>query len=125
VFHGFRRDEAVARLNHPVGDLLEVVLSVVFRLPLTAEEWRAWPPEIEVDVTIPDPEAVLTGSEGFLVDHVDGAEVGVVEEVETAPDGTVVALVVVAGWFGRRRARIPVDAIEAITLADRRIIVRG
>lgn len=94
-------------------------------LPLPAEDWRAWLPEIGVDVTIPDPETVLTTSEGFLVDDVDGGEVGVVEEVETAPDGTVIALVVVSGWFGRRRARIPVDAIDAITLADRRIIVRG
>ncbi len=102
-----------------------MAFSVVFRLPLTAEDWRAWPPEIEIDMTIPDREAALTTSEGFLVDHVDGGEVGVVEEVETAPDGTVVALVVVGGWFGRRRARIPVDAIDAITLADRRIIVRG
>jgi hypothetical protein len=98
---------------------------VRIRRPLSAKGSRPWVLEIEVDVTIPDPEAVLTSSEGFLVDGADGGEIGVVEEVETAPDGTVTALVVVGGWFGRRRARIPVEAIDAITPADRRIVVRG
>jgi hypothetical protein len=95
------------------------------RRPLSAGDARPWLLEIEVDVTIPDPEAVLKSSEGFLVDRVDGVEIGVVEEIETAPDGTVTALVVVGGWFGRRRARIGVEAIDAITPAGRRIVVRG
>jgi hypothetical protein len=94
------------------------------RRHLSAKGSRPWLLEIEIDVTIPDPEAVLASSEGFLVDGADGGEIGVVEEVQTAPDGTVTALVVAGGWFGRRRARIPVDAIDSITLADRRIIVR-
>jgi PRC-barrel domain len=98
---------------------------VRIRRPLSAKSSRLWVLEIEVDVTIPDPEAVLSSSEGFLVDGADGGEIGVVEEVETAPDGTVTALVVAGGWFGRRRARIPVEAIDAITPADRRIVVRG
>jgi hypothetical protein len=80
--------------------------------------------EIEVEVTIPDPDAVLSSSEGFLVDRADGGEIGVVDGIETAPDGTVQALLVAGGWFGRHRARIPVEAIEEITPADRRIIVR-
>jgi MYXO-CTERM domain-containing protein len=94
------------------------------RRRLSAEGSRPWLLEIEIDVTIPDPEAVLAGSEGFLVDGADGQELGVVEEVETGTDGAVTALVVAGGWFGRRRARIPVEAIDVITPADRRIVVR-
>ena len=89
-----------------------------------SQESRPWLLEIEVEVTIPDPDAVLSSSEGFLVDHADGGEIGVVDGIETAPDGTVQALLVAGGWFGRHRARIPVEAIEEITPADRRIIVR-
>jgi PRC-barrel domain len=94
------------------------------RRRLSAKGSRPWLLEIEIDVTIPDPEAVLASSEGFLVDGTDGGEIGVVEEVQTAPDGTVTAIVVAGGWFGRHRARIPVEAIDAITPADRRIVVR-
>jgi hypothetical protein len=89
-----------------------------------SQESRPWLLEIEVEVAIPDPDAVLSSSEGFFVDRADGGEIGVVDGIETAPDGTVEALVVVGGWFGRHRARIPVEAIEEITPADRRIIVR-
>jgi hypothetical protein len=89
-----------------------------------SQESRPWLLEIEVEVTIPDPDAVLSSSEGFLVDRADGGEIGVVDGIETAPDGTVEALLVAGGWFGRHRARIPVEAIEEITPADRRIIVR-
>lgn len=88
------------------------------------ESGRPWLLELEIDVKIPDPEAVLAGSEGFLVDGVDGGELGVVDDVESGPDGAVTALVVVSGWFGRRRARIPVEAIEAVVPAERRIVVR-
>ena len=95
------------------------------RRHLSAKDSRPWLLEIEVGVTVPDPEAVLASSAGFLVDSADGADIGVVDEVETAPDGTVTALVVAGGWFGRRRARIPVEAIDAITPAARRIVVRG
>lgn len=89
-----------------------------------SQESRPWLLEIEVEMTIPDPDAVLSSSEGFLVDRADGGEIGVVDGIETAPDGTVQALLVAGGWFGRHRARIPVEAIEEITPADRRIIVR-
>ena len=89
-----------------------------------SQDWRPWLLEIEVVVTIPDADAVLSSSEGFLVDRADGGEIGVVDAIETAQDGTVEALIVAGGWFGRQRARIPVEAIEEITPADRRIIVR-
>lgn len=89
-----------------------------------SQESRPWLLEIEVEMTIPDPDAVLSSSEGFLVDRADGGEIGVVDGIETAPDGTVQALLVAGGWFGRHRARIPVEAIAEITPAGRRIIVR-
>jgi hypothetical protein len=94
------------------------------RRPLEAEGARRWLLEIELDVTIPDPETLLAGSEGFLVDAADGRELGVVDRVDTDPDGAVTALLVTGGWFGRRRTRIPVTAIEEIVPADRRIVVR-
>ena len=98
--------------------------TVRIRRPLPGERPRPWLLEIEVDVTVPDPEAVLASSEGFLVDGPGGRDLGVVEEVETDPDGAVSALVVSGGWFGRRRARIPLGEIEAVVPAERRIVVR-
>lgn len=149
----FRRDEAVAKLDHAIGHLSEVVFSVTLPLPLVAsseypragprlrigavhrtfrirrrlraeDATRPWLLEIELDVTIPDPEAVLASSEGFLVDDADGQELGVVEELETGRDGAVSALVVAGGWFGRRRTRVPVEEIDEIVPAHRRIVVR-
>ena len=98
--------------------------TVRIRRPLPGENARPWLLEIEVDVTVPDPEAVLASCEGFLVDGADGRDLGVVEEVETGPRGAVAALVATGGWFGRRRARIPVGEIEAIEPAERRLVVR-
>jgi hypothetical protein len=49
----------------------------------------------------------------------------VVEAIETVPDGAVSALVVAGGWFGRRRLRVPVEAIETILPAERRIVARA
>jgi MYXO-CTERM domain-containing protein len=80
---------------------------------------------LEIDVTVPDPEEILAACEGFLVDASNGRDIGVVEEVETGPDGAAVSLLVAGGWFGRRRRRIPVDAIEAIDPDGRRVVVRA
>jgi hypothetical protein len=86
---------------------------------------RRWLLEIEVDVPDIDPERLLAECEGFLVDGVDGGEIGVVAEVETAgAAGHVSALIVVCGWFGRRRLRVEVGAIEAVVPGERRIVVR-
>lgn len=93
------------------------------RRPLPGEEPHEWLLEIEIDVTIPDPEAVLASCEGFLVDGAGGRDLGVVEEVETV-EGAVSALITSGGWFGRRQARIPVAEIEAIEPESRRILVR-
>lgn len=86
---------------------------------------RPWLLELEIEVTIPDPEEILAACEGFLVDDSNGRDVGVVEEVETGPDGAALSLLVAGGWFGRRRRRIPVDAIETIEPGGRRIVVRA
>ena len=99
--------------------------TVRIRRRLPAEDARPWLLEVDIEVPIPDPEAVLAASVGFLVDTAEGRELGVVDEVETSPDGAVSALVVAGGWFGRHRSHIPVVDIEAIVPADRHIVVRG
>lgn len=106
-----------------------MVISILLTLVLPASaETPADGPRLRIvaerEVTIPDPEAVLSTAHGFLVDRLDGREFGVVDDVETAPDGTVTALVVAGGWFGRRRSRIAMDEIETIIPAERRIVVR-
>lgn len=71
-----------------------------------------------------DRERLLAECEDFLVDGRDGTELGVVEGVErSAPDGAVSALIVSAGWFGRRRLRVDAQAIEAILPEEERVIV--
>lgn len=69
-------------------------------------------------------EAQLRSAHGFLVDTVDGREVGVVEDVTLDPaTGRVVRLEVCGGWFGRRRRTIAVDEISQLFPRERRITV--
>jgi hypothetical protein len=85
---------------------------------------RTWLLEVEVEVPEIDPELLLTECEGFLVDGSDGGEIGVVDTVERSRStGVASALLVSAGWFGRRRLRVDADAIEALIPAERRVIV--
>jgi hypothetical protein len=93
-------------------------------LPATAAG-RHWRVEVEVSIRIQDPEEALAECHGFLVDAVDGRAIGVVDDVEAAgPAGSVSALVVGSGWFGRRRMRIAADHIEVVIPAEARLIVR-
>ncbi len=85
---------------------------------------RAWLLEVEVDVPAIDPERVLAESEDFLVDGRDGRNIGVVDRVEhSGPTGAASALLVSAGWFGRRRLRVDAEAIEVLVPEERRVIV--
>jgi sporulation protein YlmC with PRC-barrel domain len=69
-------------------------------------------------------DAQLRSAHGFLVDTVDGREVGVVEDVTLDPaTGRVARLEVCGGWFGRRRRMIAVDEISMIFPRERRITV--
>ncbi|HEV3478669.1 MAG TPA: PRC-barrel domain-containing protein [Gaiellaceae bacterium] len=69
-------------------------------------------------------EASLRSSHDFLVDSVDGREIGVVDEVEVDVNtGRVRAIDVCSGWFGRRRSTIPVEAIVAVYPGLRRLVV--
>lgn len=93
------------------------------KLPSSATE-RTWLLELEVEVPAIDPERVLAECEDFLVDGRDGRHIGVVERVEkSGPTGGASALLVSAGWFGRRRLRVDTQAIEALIPAERRVIV--
>jgi len=81
--------------------------------------------ELEVDGRVVDLERLLAECEGYLVDGPEGEEIGVVEDVELdGPGGTVSALIVAGGWFGRRRVLVEATAIEALVPAERRIVVR-
>jgi hypothetical protein len=85
---------------------------------------REWLLEVEVEVPAIDPEQLLLTSEGYLVDGSNGAAIGVVERVESSGDPPATsALLVAAGWFGRRRLRIDATAIEALLPEERRVIV--
>jgi hypothetical protein len=81
---------------------------------------------LEVDFAVPavDPERLLAECTGFLVDDTAGGALGVVDDVETNDTGLVTALVVAAGWFGRRKLRVPVDAVDSLVWHERRVIVR-
>lgn len=69
-------------------------------------------------------EAQLRSAHGFLVDTIDGREVGVVDEVTIDPrTDRVLRLEVCGGWFGRRRRTIDVDEISEIFPLERRITV--
>jgi hypothetical protein len=86
---------------------------------------RTWWLDVQVFVRIDDPEQLLHECQGFLVDSTDNSPVGIVDAVETDEEtGYVSALEVAAGWFGRRRIRIPAEAIELVVPAYDRIVVR-
>jgi sporulation protein YlmC with PRC-barrel domain len=92
-------------------------------LPPSSSE-RVWLLELEVEVPAIDPEQLLAACEDFLVDGEDGRRLGVVEQVEKSlATGEATALVVSAGWFGRRRLRVDVSAVQALVPAERRVIV--
>jgi hypothetical protein len=92
-------------------------------LPWSSGE-RTWMLELEIEVPDLDPERLLGECEGFLVEGKEGETVGVVEGIERdGPFGAVSALVVTAGWFGRKQLRVSVDAIEALAPLERRLIV--
>ena len=85
---------------------------------------RAWLLEVEVEVPAIDPEQVLAECEAFLVEGMDGRQIGVVERVERAGTaGRASALLIAAGWFGRRRLRVEAQAVEALVPDERRVIV--
>lgn len=87
---------------------------------------RVWLLELEVEVPEIDPEQLLATCEDFLVDDADGQRLGVVEQVErSVATGEVSALLVAAGWFGRRRLRVDVSAVQALVPAERRVIVES
>lgn len=86
---------------------------------------RSWWLDVAVFVRLEDPEQLLRECEGFLVDSTDNRPVGVVDAVETDEEtGYTSALEVAAGWFGRRRIRIPAETIELVVPAYERIVVR-
>jgi len=86
---------------------------------------RTWWLDVVVSVPPLDPEQVLLECEGFVVDATNNQPVGIVDDVETDEEtGFVSALRVSAGWFGRRRFRVPAEAIEWMVPADERIVVR-
>ncbi len=85
---------------------------------------RAWLLEVEVEVPAIDPERVLAGCEAFLVDGRDGRQIGVVDRVERAGRaGRASALLIAAGWFGRRKLLVEAQAVEALVPEERRVIV--
>jgi hypothetical protein len=80
--------------------------------------------ELEIEVPELDPERLLGECEGFHVDGTDGKAIGVVEGIERdGPLGAVSALVVAAGWFGRKQLRVSVDAIDALAPLEQRLTV--
>ena len=85
---------------------------------------RTWLLEIDVDVPAVDPERILAECEDFLVDGTDGRRIGVVDSVERGGrSGGASALLISAGWFGRRRLRVDAHAVEALVPAERLVIV--
>lgn len=71
-----------------------------------------------------DPELLLLESHGFLVDALHDEPVGVVDEVVVDQEGRPEALVVAAGWFGRRRFIVPVEDVDEIDPRGRRVRLR-
>jgi hypothetical protein len=81
---------------------------------------------LELEIALPsvDPERLLRECEGFLVDDTAGRSIGVVDGIETlGANGLVTGLLVAGGWFGRRKLRVDVGAIDSLLPAERRIIV--
>jgi hypothetical protein len=103
----------------------EPSVTVRVRRDLSSAPGRRWLLELEITVRVPDPEEVLANCEDFLVDTLEGKELGVVDEVKIADeDGLVSALVVGGTWFGRRRFCVAADDIAILIPADQRLIVR-
>jgi hypothetical protein len=121
---------ALAQATAPGGEGPVVRLSARPRVLRLRREFtvaardRAWLLEVEVEVPALDPERVLAECEAFLVDGSDGSQIGVVDRVERAGGaGRASALVIAAGWFGRRRLRVEAEAVEALLPEERRVIV--
>ena len=69
-------------------------------------------------------EACLRSSHGFLVDTLDGRELGVVDDVEVDQEtGRIRTIEVCGGWFGRRRWTIDVTEVVTVYPALRRLVV--
>lgn len=63
---------------------------------------------------------------GFLVDSLEGEELGVVEDVRIDPQlGGIVSLEVAGGWFGRRRCLLAVTDVLAVEPGARRLLARA
>jgi hypothetical protein len=92
------------------------------RLP-SGSERPIWLLEVDFAGAV-DPERLLAECAGFLVDDAEGHALGVVDHVELDSTGLVTALVVAAGWFGRRALRVPVGAIDSLFPRERRVVVR-
>jgi hypothetical protein len=84
---------------------------------------RDWVLELEIALPAVDPERLLSECEEFLVDDTAGRSIGVVDVIETGANGLVTGLLVAGGWFGRRKLRVDVGAIDSLLPAERRIIV--
>jgi hypothetical protein len=102
----------VARASRPV------------RKDVGGREWL-----VEVEVHLPgmnlDPEHWLRTCHGFLVDSESGESVGVVDEVQLAPDSDhAVALAVATGWSGRHVRTITTADVQAIVPTERRLVVK-
>jgi sporulation protein YlmC with PRC-barrel domain len=103
----------------------EPSVTVRVRRDLGSAPGRRWLLELEITVRVPDPEEVLANCEDFVVDTLEGKELGIVDEVKMADeDGLVSALVVGGSWFGRPRFRVEADDIAVLIPADERLIVR-
>jgi hypothetical protein len=99
------------------------VLRLRRELPQAASG-RRWLLEVEIEVPAIDPERLLAQCEDFLVDGTDGRQIGVVDRVErSSAEGFASALLVSAGWLGRRLLRVDAHAIEALLPEERRLIV--
>jgi hypothetical protein len=108
----------------PTVRLFARALKLRCRRKPSPESRRTWSLELEVELPVTDPERLLAECEGFLVDGKDGRPIGVVDRVETSGAPALVsALVVSAGWFGRRHLRVEARGIEAVVPAERRVIV--
>jgi hypothetical protein len=89
-----------------------------------APSGRTWVLELDVEMPPVDPERLLTECEDFLVDDREGRPVGVVDSVEReGPGGSASALLLSAGWFGRRRLRVEADAIDLLVPEEGRVVV--
>jgi hypothetical protein len=112
---------ADALVPHPGGSSAHVRLR---RLRDAIPAGGGWEAVITLDHWTPlDPEDLLAHAHGFLVADAEG-DVGVVEEVQSAPEPFDGTLSVGCGWFGRRLLAIPFEDVEEILPAEERLILR-